>query len=253
MFRFHRSKPVTGAAHTNWSMFGSRGPLLAPEGDSPGGAAPAPAPAGDPPTPAPSPAPAPAEIVFTPEQQAVINKLVGQARVEGRNAAVKAPAPPAPVPSPPPEPKLTLEQIATELAETKMRARFDKQALRRGFDDAAADDLFDLYRVQKPADDETWFAEREKRLGLKRPAQPSTPAAPEVTLVPNTAPISDRGSPAPAGAVGWKFEMNNPVGMSKAARDQMDAELGREKAVKMRLEASREQASRLRVTVKPQG
>jgi hypothetical protein len=208
-------------------MFGARGPCLigADEGGS-GAAPPAPAPAGDPPAPIPAPAPAPVEIVFTPEQQAHINKLVGQARQEGRNAAVKqTPAPVAAQPPAPPAPpeKITIESLAAQLAETQLRARFDKRALKRGLDEDASDDLFELYKAQKPSDDEQWFSERERRLGLKQSStsstsQPSTPATPSVPVVPNTAPISDRGSPAPNGAVGWRFELNNPIGMSSAAR-----------------------------------
>lgn len=236
-------------------MFGARGPCLSPE-DPGGGAPPAPPPGGDPP--APSPAPVPAEITFTPEQQAVINKLVGQARVEGRNAATRAPVPVpvvTPVIAPQPEQKLTLEDIARELAETKMRARFDKQALRRGFSDDAADDLFDLYKAHKPTDDENWFTEREKRLVLKQPAtQPTTtPSIPVTTppvTVPSTAPISDRGAATPNGAIGWRFEMGNPIGMSAAARAQMDAELGPDAARKQRLAAAQAQAQTMRVTIK---
>lgn len=241
-------------------MFGSRGILRAPEGDGSGGAAPTPPPGGDPtPAPAPAPAPAPTEVVFTPEQQAVINKLVGQARVEGRNAATKAQ--PAPQPSAPPpapaEQKLTLEDIARELAETKARARFDKQALRRGLSDDAADDLFELYKVQKPTDDENWFTEREKRLGLKQPAtqpQPSTTTTAPAQPQPSGPPLSDKGSPAPGGVVNWEREYaENPGFMSAAARAAMDAKYGHEKARRMRIEAVNApggQAERLRVVTK---
>jgi hypothetical protein len=45
--------------------------------------------------------------------------------------------------------------------------------------------------------------------------------------------------------------MTNPIGMSPQARAQMDAELGVEKARKMRLEAARGQAEQMRVTTKP--
>lgn len=264
MIRFHRQRTVTGAAHTNWSMFGARGPCLAPE-DPPGGSpAPTPSPGGDPPAPAPNPAPtpSPADVVFTPEQQAVINKLVGQARQEGRNAAqaAKPPAPaPAPAPAPQPEPKMTLESLAQRLAETELRARFDKRALKRGYDDDAADDLFELYKVQKPTDDEQWFAEREKRLGLK-PVTTATPPAtqPPTTLVaptvPNTAPISDRGAPTPNGVNGWQYELStNPMNMSPGNKAAMNLELGEEVARKRRLAAAQAQAQRMTVVINPRG
>jgi hypothetical protein len=160
------------------------------------------------------------------------------------------------------ETKVTVEDLARQLAETQMRARFDKRAAKRGFDDDAADDLFDLYKVQKPADDEQWFAERERRLGLKAATSPTTQpvtqtpttSAPAVAVTPNTAPISDRGSPAPTGAVGWRHElqMAGALGMSKAGREQMDAELGAEVARKQRLALANTQLARMQVHVKPQ-
>lgn len=239
-------------------MFGARGPCLSPE-DPPGGSpAPAPPPGGDPPAPAPTPAP---DVVFTPEQQAVVNKLVGQARIEGRNAA-KPPQPapqPAPTPAPQPEPKLTLEDVYRELNETKMRARFDKQALRRGISDEAADDLFDLYKAHKPTDDENWFAEREKRLVLKQAATPPATSTPALVPqpAPNGPPLSDKGSPAPGGVVNWEREFaENPGFMSTAARAAMDAKYGVDKARRMRIDAVNApggQGERLRVTTKSQG
>src|SRR5690242_7691668 len=99
MIRFPRSRTVTGAAHTTWSMFGARGPLLeGADGGGSGAAPPAPPPGGDPPAPPPAPTPAPGEITFTPEQQQLVNKLVGKAREEGRSAAKATPPPPAPAP-----------------------------------------------------------------------------------------------------------------------------------------------------------
>lgn len=248
-------------------MFGSRGIFLAPEDGSPGGGSPAPSPGGDPtpaPAPAQNPAPAPSEVTFTPEQQAVINKLVGQARQEGRNAAKTPPAPsPAPAPQPVPAPpeKITIESLAQQLADTQLRARFDKRAAKRGLDDDAADDLFELYKVHKPTDDEHWFSEREKRLGLKQAtATPATPPATSTTVTapaqpaPSGPPLSDKGSPAPGGVVNWEREFaENPGFMSPAARAAMDAKYGIEKARRMRIDAVNApggQGERLRVTTK---
>lgn len=63
-------------------------------------------------------------------------------------------------------------------------------------------------------------------------------------------PISDKGSPSPGQFTpNWKLELGqNPIGMSAAARTAMDAELGVDKARRMRLEASREQTERIKVT-----
>lgn len=244
-------------------MFGARGPLLeGADGGGSGAAPPAPAPAGDPPAPPPAPAPAPAsgEITFTPEQQALVNKLVGKAREEGRSAAKATTPAPAQAPTPPSAPeKVTIESLAAQLAETQLRARFDKRAAKRGLDDDAAEDLFELYKAQKPTDDENWFAEREKRLGLKKqsstspPSQPSTPIQP-VVVTPSAAPISDRGSPAPAQPVGWRLELaQNPLKMSQGARAAMDAELGVEKARRQRIEAAQRVAETTPVRFTNQG
>jgi hypothetical protein len=105
-------------------------------------------------------------------------------------------------------------------------------------------------KAEKPEDISTWTTGYLADMGLTRANETSTPT-PAAPIAPNTAPISDRGSPAPNGAAGWKFELSNPIGMSAAARAQMDAELGSEKARQMRLEAARSQAERMRVVVKP--
>lgn len=90
-------------------------------------------------------------------------------------------------------------------------------------------------------------------LGLAKATQPAT-QTPSPTIQPGaTAPISDKGSPAPGGVLDWEREFaENPIGMSPAARQRMDAKYGIEKARAMRLEASRAQAERIKVT-KPQG
>lgn len=93
-------------------------------------------------------------------------------------------------------------------------------------------------------------------LGLAKtttpPATVNTQQAPAATPAPPTPPISDKGPPSPGQYTpNWKLELGqNPIGMSPAARTAMDAELGVEKARKMRLEASRQQAERIRVTGK---
>lgn len=115
--------------------------------------------------------------------------------------------------------------------------------------------LRDAVEFAKPDDALGYCTSFVTDLGLVRttPDPSTTVTAPNVPVVPNAAPISDRGSPAPNGAVGWKFEMTNPIGMSTAARAQMDAELGPEKARKMRLEAAKAQAEGMRVTINPRG
>jgi hypothetical protein len=91
-------------------------------------------------------------------------------------------------------------------------------------------------------------------LGLAKAAANTAPQPPSPQIQPGAhAPISDKGSPAPGGVLDWEREFaENPIGMSPAGRQRMDAKYGAEKARQMRLEAARAQADRIRVT-KPQG
>jgi hypothetical protein len=78
-------------------------------------------------------------------------------------------------------------------------------------------------------------------------------AAPVVPTGAAQPPISDKGSPAPGGVLDWEREYaENPIGMSSAARQRMDAKYGADKARRMRVEAAQRQAETIKVT-KPQG
>jgi hypothetical protein len=87
-------------------------------------------------------------------------------------------------------------------------------------------------------------------LGLAK----ATTTAPAPPVPGATAqPLSDKGSPAPGGVLDWEREFaENPIGMSSAARQRMDAKYGVEKARRMRLEAGQRQAEAIKV-LKPQG
>ena len=86
-------------------------------------------------------------------------------------------------------------------------------------------------------------------LGLTKAAPPAPPAPAAPTQPSNPQPLSDKGSPAPGGVLDWEREFaENPMGMSPAARQRMDAKYGPDKARAMRLEASRAWAERTRVT-----
>jgi hypothetical protein len=77
--------------------------------------------------------------------------------------------------------------------------------------------------------------------------------APAIPVAPVQPPISDKGSPAPGGVLDWEREFSeNPIGMSAAARQRMDAKYGAEKARRMRVEAAQRQAELIKVT-RPQG
>ena len=248
MKTFSTLRIALGAAHTSYSMFGARGPMLMPEPSgvpAPGAPAPgAPAPG------APAPAPAPAgDPVFTAEQQAVVNQLIGKARIEGRESAPKKTDTPA-APTGDDDP-VTLKSLKADLEEAKLRGRFDKHAAKNGIDDDATEDLFALYKMQKPADDSEWFDRKKKVLGLK--ASTTGAGAGNPPPLPVTPPISDKGSPAPGGVLDWERELaENPIGMSAAAFQRMVAKHGSGEAWRLRIEASNRQAAAIKVT-KPQG
>ena len=103
--------------------------------------------------------------------------------------------------------------------------------------------------AEKPDEPAAWVKSFLADMGIARPAdQPVTPAQPVQQT--NGSPISDKGSPAPGGAVAWEREFaENPIGMSKAAYALMVAKHGEAKARQMRLDASRDQASRIKVTL----
>lgn len=217
-------------------------------------------------TTAPVTAPA-ASVNFTPEQQEQVNAIVAKRLAEDRarrNPPPAAPAAAAPAPQPTQvalpddgEPHMTPKQMRDALNELNLRSRFDKQALKRGVDDARAEDLFALFKMQKPANDTVWFDEKAALWGFDKgqSAAPTAPtaatAAPNVAVPPAGPPISDKGSPAPGGVTNWEREFaENPVGMSQAARALMDAKYGVEKARRMRVEAATERQGHIRVTVK---
>lgn len=141
------------------------------------------------------------------------------------------------------------------LTEADLEARLEQERVitrvqvENKLSEAAIKRMKSALKAEKPDDIAAWTSSYLADLGLVRTTDPSTPSAVTApTVAPNGAPASDKGSPAPSGAVGWRHEFaQNPIGMSKAAREQMDAELGAEKARKQRLDASRGQAERMRV------
>lgn len=214
---------------------------------------------------APVTAPA-ASVNFTPEQQEQVNAIIAKRLAEDR--ARRAPTPAAPAAAPAPqstqvalpddgESHMTPKQMRDAYNELQLRMRFDRHALRRGVDDDKIDDLFALFKVQKPADDGQWFDEKAARFGFNKgqsaapTAQTASATAPNVPVPPVGPPISDKGSPAPGGVTNWEREFaENPIGMSAAARALMDAKHGVEVARRMRVEAATARQGHIRVTVK---
>jgi hypothetical protein len=134
--------------------------------------------------------------LFTQEE---VNRLVGQARVDARRSAQQAPKPAEP------EGPVTLKQLQSQIEEGNLRRSFDRLAIRAGLEDEAADDLFDLYRTQRPENLHEWFGKKVKAFGLKSgtPAEPETstasgaPAAPGANPKPEEKPATPK-SPAAA-------------------------------------------------------
>lgn len=108
-----------------------------------------------------------------------VNRIAAKAREEGRKAAL-------PRETPKSEPKgdderLTLKELNAKIEDAETRRRFERQAAKRGVtDDEALDDLYDLYRAQKPTDEAAWFEKKAKAFVTAKEATP-TPTAPEGT------------------------------------------------------------------------
>jgi hypothetical protein len=149
---------------------------------------------------------------------------------------------------------LSADEVEALIEQTRV---LTKVQLENKLSDATVQRMKKALKADKPDDVSSWTASYLADLGLVRTSQESstpTTSAPAVAVTPNTAPISDRGSPAPTGAVGWRHElqMAGALGMSKAGREQMDAELGAEVARKQRLALANTQLARMQVHVKPQ-
>jgi hypothetical protein len=230
--------------------------LMTEADGSPGGGA-APASPAEPPAEPAAPAPAPVTVDQVKSLMAeTLNGFKNAMFADMRKAGVlgkEKPAEPSSTPSPsavaPASTGLTEADLETRLEQERV---ITKAQVENKLTDAQVKRMKSALRAEKPDDVSTWTTSYLADLGLVR-TEPATPTPPTVPAVPNAAPISDRGSPAPNGAVGWKYELSNPMGMSSAARAQMDAELGAEKARKMRLEAAQAQAARMQVVINPRG
>lgn len=200
--------------------------------------------------------------------QSQVNALIAKARREGYESAAKRLQPPTQTPAAMPapvaptngDPLAALAAMQTRLDEMEMRTRYVPLAVRAGWDDAQTEDMFDLYRTQRPQDTASWIQEKTQKFGLGRaspnPHPTSTQSQTQLTTipaVPSQPPISDKGSPAPGGVLDWEREYaENPIGMSSAARQRMDAKYGPEKARRMRVEAAQRQAEGIKVE-RPKG
>lgn len=225
-------------------------------------------------TPAPTPAPAPSGAAATPPVPVdALKEVLGPVLSEFRNgifadlrkAGAFKPDKPVEHPNPTPTPQqapgapnaaagLSVADVEAMLErERVITARATKYELTdaqiRRMKSALSGVAADQFAIEADA-----FL---NDLGLVRTAaatQQSQPVQPQVTQVAqpsNQHPASDKGSPAPGGVLDWEREFaENPIGMSPAARQRMDAKYGADKARRMRVEAGLARAAQIRVTTK---
>lgn len=185
-----------GGAHVSWRMFGARGPLL-DEHDSGGGSAGGGSSSS---TTATTTATTGSEggdtagnstaggtgAKFTPEQQAEVNRIAARAREEGRQAATTAPK------EKPPAASSSTKSESSELADLRREMEFKEIAGDLGIPREARKDLYDLVKVQQPADMAQWLESKRGTLWSK-PAQQSTTTT---TTTPNSGTTTDPGKTA---------------------------------------------------------
>lgn len=78
------------------------------------------------------------------------------------------------------------------------------------------------------------------------------PIAHQIAPRPSGPPISDKGPATSTPIPNWRIELrNNPLSMSKAAREEMDNELGATAARQKRVEVATRLHGNMRVTFRP--
>lgn len=142
------------------------------------------------------------------------------------------------------------------LTEAALEARFEQERVitrvqvENKLTDAQVKRMKNALRTEQPEDAASWASAYLTDLGLVRTTE-TAQTTPAPVPQPSGQPISDKGSPAPGGVVAYERELaENPVGMSQAARNAMDAKYGVEKARKMRVDAAQAQLSRIKATTK---
>jgi hypothetical protein len=140
--------------------------------------------------------------------QSEVNRLIANARREGREAALKT-AKPTPAPQPaqqaasiPASAPDALAAMQSRLEEMELRLQFSPTAAKVGWDDTQSATMFDLFKAQRPQDPTDWFSRMDQMFpGSRKQATPSpvTPAIQTPATPPATKPnISDRGTASPA-------------------------------------------------------
>lgn len=183
----------SGGAHINWHMFGARGPLR--EGEGPGGGSANPnggsgaganqngAGSGDP---AGTPPSGGAKPVFTPEQQAEVNRIAARAREEGRQSATQT------TNTAPKTNTNTSSSSTTDILSLRQEMNFKEAASDLGVPRDKRQDMFDLARAQGATDFGQWL--ESKRSLWSQPQTQQTQQTQQQQTTPNGAP-TEAGKP----------------------------------------------------------
>ena len=139
-------------------------------------------------------APAPEVKTFTQEQ---LNTIVGQRIAEDR---VRRPAKQEPAKA---EKPAAESDVRAELEEMKLRNTFDRRVAKLDLKPEAEEDLFTLYKVQRPQDPDGWVKSKLESLGLKAATvttpingtAPTAPPAASTTQPAKVDPITSAGVP----------------------------------------------------------
>ena len=237
--------------------------LMNEEGGSPGGGSAPPAPPA--PTAAPTapetPAPLTADTItnlvtaaVTAQFRGLSNELFANARKAGLLKKDETTTPtPAPSAAAPASTGLSMADVEAMLERERVVTRV---ATEHKLSDAQVKRMKGLLTAERPDDVSGWVSSFVTDMGLARQTETATPnqTTPSPTVIPSTAPISDRGAPASNGVQGWRYELQtNPMNMSAAAKQAMNLELGEEKARKQRLEAANPQMQRMTLVVNQRG
>jgi hypothetical protein len=178
-------------------------------------------------------------------------RKAGALKPDKQNEATQQPAPSSASPAPAAN-GVSLDDVKRLLGVKDAAAMLRYE---RGASPAQIRHFEQMCEFTRPDDPATFAKSWADDLGISKaaPATAQPAQAPAIPTAPAQPPISDKGSPAPGGVLDWEREYaENPIGMSPAARQRMDAKYGAEKARKMRLEAAQRQAEQIRVT-RPQG
>lgn len=190
--------------------------------------------------------------------QSEVNRLVANARREGRESAQKtvkpAPAAPAPQQPAPAAPAVDpLSAMQARLEEMELRLQYAPSAAKAGWDDTQSATMFDLFKAQRPQDSADWFSRMEQMFPGSRKTAPVPATTTPISQTPATpAPakpnISDRGAAAPTDLRDHNGVLNSrPLEMTGHDVDNLTLEHGHDKGMQMFQEKVLQALSRVRI------